>query len=148
MTLLRDLWNAADSAPVDAGPKLALADLYEERGDESMAYALRWCAVHKKWPEAWERLRWQKKHKSYYRWLPLRIGLVSDARPCMIPKFWFDRMAVWRHWGGYFHEQQGKGWSPPRVSPYNSSVALTTARLIWRLGQVMVPTLDPPIHSS
>lgn len=44
------LYKAIELHPLERTPKLALADLYEERGLLHVALAIRWCVARDKWP--------------------------------------------------------------------------------------------------
>lgn len=65
-TDLAALWSACDELPLDAAPKLILADLLHDAGDESTERAVRWAAARGRWP-VWT----AKELRNTTVWIPI-----------------------------------------------------------------------------
>ena len=94
MTTLTELWPGVESAPPDNPvPLLVCADCCDESDKPTLAYALRWCAAHKRRPhrrtdvvrEPWQWIRDQKRYDG-----GLSLRKVQQRRPAVLSALVFS----------------------------------------------------------
>lgn len=87
---LEELWPGVEAAkPDDPAPLLVCADLCDERNKPSLAYALRWCAAHKRRPfrrADVSRIPWQwiRDQKRYATGGLLSLRKVANRREAVL----------------------------------------------------------------
>lgn len=133
---LEELWDGVETAaPDNPAPLLVAADAADEEDKPELAYALRWCAGHKKRPHkrlGISRFPWRWiRHQGYYRTISRKaVGLLSFA---ILPQPVFDAMPNWKS-GEWCADLRGSTYAYDFLA-----VALVNLREVVEVPSIVLP---------